>query len=123
MDILSQPELSVGILSETGEEKQTVLHVTCLDDGGFMLIRIWPSTFLVQDDGSRKKLLHAFNIASYPKYLPVRSGHTFTLVFEGLDKGCESFDLLEEIPEPDGFHIRDITRNKADVYFLKIGGH
>jgi hypothetical protein len=122
MDILIQPEVRVEIRSEISEEKQTVLHVTCLDDGGVMLIRIWPSTYLVQDNGSRKKLLHSFKIATYPQYLPVRSGHTFTLVFEGLDKGCESFDFYEDIPEPDGFHIRDIRRNKADVYFLKIEG-
>ena len=44
----------------------------------------------------------------------------FTLVFSGLPKECESFDLKEEIPEEGGFFVKNIRRNNSDVYRIKI---
>ena len=74
----------------------------------------------MQEDGARKKLLQAYNISSFPIWKMVNSGHRFTLIFEGLDKSCKIFDLLEDIPEPGGFNIKNITRNTTDVYWLGI---
>jgi hypothetical protein len=54
--------------------------------------------------------------------MPVEYGQTliFTLVFSGLPKECKSFDLMEKIPEPGGFEIRNIRRNSTDVYHVDI---
>ncbi|MGE5521525.1 MAG: hypothetical protein ACM3VS_16485 [Candidatus Dadabacteria bacterium] len=121
--IQTKVHVDTEVYEEVSEERQAIVHVTCTDQVfGILFIRIWPSTFLVQRDGTRKKLLHSFNIGKYPKYLAVPDGHVFTLVFEALDKGCDRFDLLEDIPEPGGFFIKDVNRNKTDVYYLEISG-
>lgn len=118
----SKPLIDFAVAINTNEEKQTVIHVHCVDNEfGFLWIRIWPSTYLVQENGNRKKLIHSCKIGKYPDYLMVDSGHVFTLVFEGLDKDCKKFSLLEDIPEPGGFYIQNIERNKIDVYQLEIG--
>lgn len=84
-------------------------------------IRIWPTTFLIQEDGSRKKLLHTFNIPLYPEWKYFTAAHyNFTLLFEGLDKNCKLFDLLEDIPESNEFFVSKIKRNATDVYHLKV---
>ncbi len=98
-------------------EQCTIVHVQYY---GYGPIRIWASTFLVQDNGVRKKLLQAFNISLYPEWKEIRFGHRFTLLFEGLDKDCQQFDLFEDIPEPDCFYIQSIERNEKDVYWLSI---
>ena len=84
------------------------------------LIRIWPTTFLIQDNGIRKKLLFFDKITAYPVWMTVRLPHTFTLIFEGLDEECLQFDLVEEIPQQGGFEARDILRNTSDVYRMDI---
>lgn len=84
-------------------------------------IRIWPTTYLVQDNGIRKKLLHVYNIALYPEWSLITGPIcNFTLLFEGLDKGCLLFDLLEDIPESHEFFVPGIRRNKTDVYCLDL---
>jgi hypothetical protein len=83
-------------------------------------IRIWPTTFLIQDNSDRKKLLHAFNISPYPNWKIVNEGHVFTLVFEGLDKHCLLFDVVEDIPEMGGFRFENIKRNDTDVYWVDV---
>ncbi len=98
-------------------EQCTIVHVQYY---GYGPIRIWASTFLVQDNGIRKKLLQAYNISLYPVWKEIRFGHRFTLLFEGIDKDCQLFDLFEDIPEPDGFYIQGIERNETDVYWLSI---
>lgn len=105
------------------EEQQIV--VNCFIKIDYMLlprIRIWPSTYLFSKDGKRlSRLVKSFNIGIYPtwSYIP-RSGCTFTLIFESLPKDVSTFDLVEVIPEPGEFVIRDITRNNSDVYNLQI---
>ena len=44
----------------------------------------------------------------------------FTLIFTGLPKDCNYFDLFEKIPEPGGFLVKNIKRNNSDVYFIEI---
>ena len=86
-------------------------------------MRIWPSTFLVEEEGNRRKLLHNFNISLYPgwtDYFVKNDYIRFTLVFEGLSKGCRQFHLLEEIPEPFGFYSGKILRNNSDVYQAEL---
>lgn len=105
------------------EESQVIVHcryrATWLADG----IRIWPSTFLISKDcGHRSELLHTENITRYPHWTWIIPGRTlrFTLIFSGLPKSCTAFDLVEVIPEPGGFEVRDIKRNRMDVYEVEI---
>jgi len=83
-------------------------------------LRIWPSTFLIENSGERKKLLHAENIGLMPDWMLCegdgRSRYRFTLYFEGLSKACTKFYMLEDIPEPRGFYTEEILRNDTDVY-------
>ena len=116
-----KPEISFKVEIETLEEKSTIVH--CMLSGAYFFptaIRIWPTTYLIQENGDRKKLLHAYNITSYPNWKFVDEGHVFTLVFEGLDKHCLLFDLLEDIPEAGGFQVMNIERNESDVYWVEV---
>jgi hypothetical protein len=42
------------------------------------------------------------------------------LIFAGLSKAVKVFDLVEEIPQPGGFVIKNIRRNETDVYHIDI---
>ena len=118
-----KPDIDFKVQPDVLEERSTVVHCTV---NGYPFwptgIRIWPTTFLIQENGKRKKLLQAYNITPYPDWKWVFHGHVFTLVFEGLDKDCLLFDLLEDIPQPGGFCIENIERNKQDVYWVEIDG-
>jgi hypothetical protein len=104
-------EVEVKILES--EERQTIVHCSVSDDYAF---RIWPSTFLIeQGTGKRAQLITAFNISFAPQWT-LNDGKGFTLIFEGLSKGCLSFDLKEIIPQAGGFEVLNIQRNKIDVY-------
>ena len=86
-------------------------------------IRIWNSTVLIDNlSGSRSRLLHALNISIAPVWMDVQGGSTarFTLIFAPLSNTCEAFELLEDIPQSGGFHIRGIIRNGSDVYNVEI---
>ena len=111
------PEVSFEVSSLVLEERTTIVHCTLLEDS---FIRIWPTTYLVQEDGGRKPMIQAFNIVAYPNWKLVPAGHRFTLVFEGLDKGCAVFEMVEDIPEPGGFRSGPLQRNKTDVYSLEV---
>jgi len=85
-------------------------------------IRIRKTTILKANDSKHKsKLVYVENITLYPTitWLPNKEA-VFTLVFTGLPKHCKSFDLIENIPE-NGFVVRDIKRNKSDVYSINVG--
>jgi hypothetical protein len=115
------PELKNAIKTLVEEESQVVIHLH-LNFVGFTTIRIWKSTFLIPNNkGEKVNLVHAENISYYPEWTFCRKGETVcTLIFKGLPKECTIFDLAEEIPEPGGFYIPNIQRNKSDVYHLQI---
>lgn len=105
-------------------EAQVIVHGSYKgSDTDADLIRIWRSTFLIAHGSAhRSKLMHFENITLYPNWTMVFPGkeHFFTLIFSGLPKDCTMFDLIEEIPQSGGFEIRDIQRNKMDVYRLSF---
>jgi hypothetical protein len=109
------------IAYEVHEESQVIVHCRMNSDSDS--IRIWKSTFLFSHECEhRSKLVHAVNISMFPKWTNIISpNYTFTLIFSGLPKSCKTFDLLEQIPESGGFNIKNIKRNKSDVYNLEIG--
>jgi hypothetical protein len=86
-------------------------------------VRIWPSTFLIEDNGRKSKLIKPFNISLMPEWTQhfvINDFIRFTLVFEGLSKACKTFHLLEDITEPYAFYSNEITRNSTDVYFAEV---
>jgi hypothetical protein len=105
------------------EESQVIVHITFAAKDE-MLIRIWPTTYLYPAHSNHiSDLLFTENITLYPYWMQVSAGkkHTFTLIFQGLPKGCKHFDLIELITQSGGFEFRNIERNKTDVYHLQAG--
>ncbi len=110
--------------AETQEEKQVIVHChyTCTNPYG-MYIRIWPSTYLISKDVQHKSdLVHAENIPLAPDWMAVPPGarSQFTLIFTGLPKDCQRFDLAEIIPQEGGFFVPNIERNELDVYEVEM---
>ena len=113
----TQTEVKTEVKTLESEERQTIVHCSCGDDYSF---RIWPTTFLIENGSNKSaKLITAFNISFAPQWT-LNDGKGFTLIFEGLSKGCTSFDLKEMIPEEGGFEILNIKRNKMDVYTVSF---
>lgn len=106
------------------EEGQVIVHCTTNSGSSlFLNIRIWPTTYLIPTGSAyRAKLLYSENISLYPEWQSVGflQDHHFTLIFEKLPKDCESFDLLEDIPEEGGYYASNIKRNATDVYHVKL---
>lgn len=110
-----QVELEVKTLES--EERQTIVHCTCGDDYAY---RIWPSTFLIEHGTDKRAgLITAFNISFAPQWT-MNDGKGFTLIFQGLSKGCTAFDLKEIIPQEGGFEVLGILRNNTDVYHVSF---
>jgi len=114
--------LKEELLALIQEEAMVVVHCSYKADIEIG-IRIWSSTVLIdQQSGDRSRMLHAFNVTVAPMWMLVEAGTTarFTLIFSSLPKTCEFFTLYEDIPEPNGFEIKNIRRNKSDVYHVKL---
>lgn len=105
------------------EESQVIVHCRLTGSSASSYIRIWKSTFLFAKDSAHvSKLLHFENISLYPAWtiLAPCKEHRFTLIFSGLPKDCKSFDFIEKIPQDGGFEVKNIARNKQDVYLVKL---
>lgn len=128
METLTQPDIITEILeslqTKLEEERQVIVH--CCFPAMFSfghLIRIWQSTFLIDEGMDHKSpLIHHENIALAPEWtnLPPLQDYWFTLVFAGLPKECKVFELKEIIPEGGGFHVQHIKRNATDIYRVMI---
>ncbi|HXB41321.1 MAG TPA: hypothetical protein VNZ49_12315 [Bacteroidia bacterium] len=104
--------------TQISKERQTVVHCTY---NPLAAVRVWPSTFLIEKESGRMaKLITAFNISFAPEWTFGSTNNCFTLVFEGLSKGCAFFDLVEDIPLPAPFVVKNIPRNKTDVYNVML---
>ncbi len=118
------PELLEALQPKTEVEKQVIVH--CCFPGtpsADMLVRIWPSTFLIDESLSHQSsLIHHENISLFPYWteVPPMKDFWFTLIFSGLPKECKTFDLKEIIPQEGGFIVQNIKRNVTDVYKVKI---
>ena len=110
-------------LEKIKEESQVTIHFKYTGSMWGTKIRIWKSTFLhAKGSSHQSSLVHVENISVHPTWTHVSAGETinFTLIFSGLPKDCEYFDLIEDIPEPGGFIINDIKRNNSDVYHFTM---
>lgn len=107
------------------EQSFVYVHVELQTNHMPMVVRIWPTTYLIDHASPhRSSLVHAENISYAPEWTPV-SQHTrfsFLLIFTGLPAGCVRFDLVEEISSGGGgaFVVRGIARNETDVYRLSL---
>jgi len=115
----------VATATETMTLEAGHVYVHCYFNNTFknMLIRIWKSTFLIdQGSGARSELVHIENITYAPEWTSVPDNQLFhfLLIFSALPKSCMKFDLLEDIPQSGGFHVTDITRNEVDVYRVDL---
>lgn len=122
-----KPEVDIDVLTHieasTLEDSYVYVHCYFRNRWQNMLIRIWKTTFLIdQTSGARSSLIHAENISIAPNWTPVPDGseYCFLLIFSSLPRTCRVFDLVEQIPEPGGFHVRDIRRNDTDVYHIDL---
>ena len=126
---ITKPEVDVEVLShfdaQTLDDSFVYVHCYFHNKWENMLIRIWKTTFLVDSDSAtRSKLVHAENISLAPVWTQIPNGgvYSFLLIFSGLPKSCKQFDLVEEISEPGGFFIQNISRNETDVYHIDVSG-
>ena len=106
------------------EEGQATVHCKTCSPFGESSVRIWPTTYLIdQNSNHRSKLLHIDGVSQYPVWtkLPMGKVLHFTLIFSALPASCKEFDFLELIPEPDGFRYPGIKRNSTDVYPIAFG--
>lgn len=124
--IIAKPQIEIDAelkaLIKLQPEGCTIVHCRFFIDfpAG---VRIWPSTFLIEDTARKSKLIKAFNISIMPDWTHhnvFKDFIRFTLVFEKLSKDCRSFYLLEEINEPYAFYSKQISRNKTDVYSTEV---
>ena len=119
-----EKQLLESLKSKTLEEKQVIVH--CLFPATPFwgnLIRIWSSTLLEDlQTGHQSKLVHVENISYFPQWteVPPMKDFWFSLVFTGLPKDCQQFNLKEIIPEEGGFFVPNIKRNSTDIYRVKI---
>jgi len=125
--VKAKPEIDTDVLAAISTEFQedSFIYVHCYFDnlGEDMLIRIWRSTFLVDLNSSvRAKLMHVENISMAPQWTIIPGGvmYHFLLIFSSLPKSCQTFDLIEDIPQPGGFLVKNIPRNNKDVYHVDI---
>lgn len=122
-NIKISPGTKKKLMNNVNEESQVIIHCSYTADSWGENIRIWKSTFLCPRESSQKsKLLYHENITLYPAWTPVALNKTifFTLIFSALPASCKFFDLIEEIPIPGGFKVKNIKRNKSDIYEVVI---
>ncbi len=127
--IITKPDVSINantllqLKTFIQEESQVIVHCSYTSEGFMDLIRIWPTTYLIDQESNHKsELVHAENVSLAPIWTRLEYGETrvFTLIFSGLPKSCTVFDFIELVTEPNGFEIRNIKRNAADVYFVIV---
>lgn len=128
MPAITKPQIAPEVFTELEhkleEERQVIVHC-CYENDFFLdsIIRIWPSTYLIDaHSGARSQLLFWDNISAFPYWtkVPPLQDYRFTLIFSGLPKNCTVFDFVEEIPEDGGFLVKGIRRNSSDVYTIKL---
>ncbi|HLZ17678.1 MAG TPA: hypothetical protein VKQ08_11585 [Cyclobacteriaceae bacterium] len=105
------------------EESYVYVHCSFSIPSPDVLIRIWKTTVLKDcHSPGQSQLVHAENISYAPEWtiIPDTGAYSFLLIFTALPKSCTLFDLVEEIPQPGGFLVRNIRRNRSDVYRVTL---
>ena len=110
------------IQHQQAEQGTTILHCHIRYP---QRLQICKSTYLRQNSGGDKSLIHAEGISVEPEWTVVtKRNYIFTLVFEGLDKECTSFEMIEDEPLNNpfesNFYVEPTSRNSTDVYNVKV---
>lgn len=119
----TEPVVVTSVDTKIQEDSYVYVHCYFKNPGTDALIRIWKTTYLVdQASGSKSSLVHAENISFAPLWtrIPDNTLFSFLLIFSALPKVCQRFDLKEEISQPGGFLVTDIQRNETDVYHVDL---
>lgn len=109
----------------SSDNGQVIVHGICHARDTETYIRIWPTTFLFDQHSLHlSELVHYEKISGFPIWTHIKTHSTFafTLVFTGLPSTCKIFDLVEVIPQSQGFFVPNIIRNEQDVYYLDFSG-
>ena len=121
-------EIRKQLVAQAQESGQVVIHFRYDSHPALHFpdkIRIWQTTYLEdQKTSARSELVHVENICLYPEWLevPPQSQHFFTLIFKGLPKSVELFDMCEYCDgEGAPFVVSNIPRNDTDVYYVVMG--
>lgn len=115
------PNILKELSNVTSEQGQVVVHGICKARNDPMFIRIWPTTYLFDQQSSHvSELVHYEKISQFPTWTDVapKTTKSFTLIFSGLPTSCVIFDLQEIIPQANGFFVPNILRNNTDIYYL-----
>lgn len=105
------------------DDAHVYVHCHCRHATEGLLVRIWKTTFLIDDAShARSSLVHVENISMAPDWtaIPPARHYSFLLIFTRLPADCKAFDFVEEIPQPGGFTVRNIPRNETDVYHIEL---
>ena len=106
------------------QENITILHCKYLVRGKGRF-NILPTTYLYEEDNTRRQILFAYNVAISPnwtRYFTFYDFIHFTLIFEGLSKNCKKFYLNEHSNNLGmlSFWSSEIERNNSDVYEVEV---
>ena len=107
------------------EDAQTLVHCSYVSktkyiNGGW--VNIYPTTFLVHEN-EVLPMLHAFNVPIAPNthvFKRVGELKQFTLVFPAVPKEWDTFSLIENCNDHEGFVVINIERNDSGVYEVNI---
>ncbi|MBC6491495.1 hypothetical protein ACFSQD_12975 [Flavihumibacter stibioxidans] len=116
-------DVKQDLLADAEETGQVIVHGRFTCRASWELVRVWKTTYLIdRSSGHRSQLLFAENICMAPMWTALEMGETlrFTLIFEALPRGCNVFDFAEIIPEPGGFLVENIRRNRQDIYTIDL---
>lgn len=126
-DIKEKIKIDSRLVTDVREEGQVIVHCTFHHNYGFEYgpigIRVWKSTFLIDDaTGVKTPLIRAYDICYQPQWIFILPGQakSFTMVFEALPKTCKSFTFKEVIPQSGAFVVKGIRRSKSDVYRIRL---
>lgn len=119
--VVPKKKVKVKVKPMVFEEKQVIVHCSIPCERGTHM-RIWKTTYLVTEDGTEIPLLFWEGISLAPQWTIVMHNgfFRFTLIFKSLPANCKVFSLIEKIPEPGGFSVKNIRRNKTDVYKVNL---
>jgi hypothetical protein len=116
-------EAKQTLINSTETEGQVIVHVRYQSEGLGEGIRIWPTTYLIpQEGGAKSSLITIEKISLAPLWTMLyhKVDFRFTLIFSPLPKTCKLFHLWEDIDQPGGFLIRNIRRTETDIYEVEL---
>jgi hypothetical protein len=116
-----QHQAAAKLIDNMAMESQVILHCSCHSRNGSIQVREF-ALLADQFTQHQSMLVYAERISLYPRQVYIPEGETFnfTLMFSCLPKDCTRFDLSGQVKDEKNFVVRNIRRNKSDVYYVNI---